>query len=73
MRRLAFTTMALASCLTAAGATELLPTGALRATYIGTNPVQAFVDPATKEVRGPAAELARALAQQLKVPLDLTP
>jgi polar amino acid transport system substrate-binding protein len=43
----------------------------LRATYIGTNPVQAFSDPSTKEVRGPAVELARALAQRLKVPLDI--
>jgi len=54
-----------------ANANELIPTSTLRATYIGTNPVQAFVDPATKEVRGPAAEIARALAQKLKVPLDI--
>jgi hypothetical protein len=49
-----------------ASANDLVPTGTLRATYIGTNPVQAFVDPATKEVRGPGAEIARALANQLK-------
>ena len=57
--------LALLSALLAlpAVANELIPTGTLRATYIGTNPVQAFVDPATKEVRGPAAELARALAR----------
>jgi ABC-type amino acid transport substrate-binding protein len=52
-------------------ANDLVPTGTLRATYIATNPVQAFVDPATKEVRGPGAEIARALAQQLGVPLDI--
>src|SRR4051794_38429231 len=40
---------------------DLAPTGTLRATYIATNPVQAFIDPATKEVRGPAAALAREL------------
>jgi polar amino acid transport system substrate-binding protein len=54
-----------------ASANDLVPTGTLRATYIGTNPVQAFVDPATKEVRGPGAEIARALSKQLQVPLDI--
>ena len=43
--------------------------GTLRATYIATNPVQAFVDPATKEVRGPAAALARELAKRTRVPV----
>jgi hypothetical protein len=37
-------------------------TGTLRATYIATNPVQASIDPASNEVRGPAAALARELA-----------
>jgi hypothetical protein len=41
-------------------AKDLAPTGTLRAVYIATNPVQAFVDYATKEVRGPAADIARA-------------
>jgi polar amino acid transport system substrate-binding protein len=54
-----------------AAAAELIPTGTLRATYIGTNPVQAFIDPATQEMRGPAAELARALARKLNVPVHL--
>ena len=52
-------------------AAELIPTGTLRATYIATNPVQAFIDPATQEARGPAAELARALARKLNVPVHL--
>jgi polar amino acid transport system substrate-binding protein len=52
-------------------ANELIPTGTLRASYIGSNPVQAFIDPTSKEIRGPAAEIARALAQRLKVPLDI--
>ena len=52
----------------AALASDLAPTGTLRATYIATNPVQAFVDPATNEVRGPAAELARELAKRVGIP-----
>jgi polar amino acid transport system substrate-binding protein len=49
-------------------AKDLAPTGTLRATYIATNPVQAFVDPATKEVRGPGAEITRELAKRAGVP-----
>jgi polar amino acid transport system substrate-binding protein len=50
----------------------LAPTGTLRATYIATNPVQAFVDPVTKEVRGPAAAIARELARSIGVPLAIS-
>lgn len=53
-------------------AKDLAPTGTLRATYIATNPVQAFVDPATKEVRGPAAEIARELAKRAGVPVTIS-
>jgi polar amino acid transport system substrate-binding protein len=63
-------TVALAA--TAALASDLAPTGTLRATYIATNPVQAFVDPATKEVRGPAAELTRELARRAGVPFTIS-
>src|SRR5262245_29493660 len=52
-------------------ANELLPTGTLRATYIASNTAQAFVDPQTNEVRGPAAELARELAKRLGVPFTI--
>ncbi|MEW6452725.1 MAG: transporter substrate-binding domain-containing protein [Pseudomonadota bacterium] len=52
-------------------ANDLVPTGTLRATYIGTNPVQAFIDPASKQVVGPAAEITKALAQKLGVPFDI--
>src|SRR5438132_1688733 len=52
-------------------AKELAPTGTLRATYIATNPVQAFVDPATKEVRGPAAGLARELGRRAGIPVTI--
>ncbi len=51
---------------------ELAPTGTLRATYIATNPVQAFVDPTTREVRGPAAALTRELAKRAGVPFAVT-
>jgi polar amino acid transport system substrate-binding protein len=53
-------------------ATDLAPTGTLRAAYIATNPVQAFVDPATKEVRGPAAAITAALAKRAGVPFAVT-
>ena len=55
----------------AAHANDLVPTGTLRATYIATNPVQASIDPATKETRGPGAEIARALSRKFGVPLDI--
>jgi polar amino acid transport system substrate-binding protein len=50
----------------------LAPTGTLRAAYIAANPVQAFVDPATKEVRGPGAEITRELAKRAGVPFTIT-
>src|SRR6187431_525965 len=53
MARVAAALLALALGATAAPANDLArdlaPTGTLRATYISTNPVQASVDPATKE------------------------
>ncbi len=49
----------------AAQAHDLTPTGTLRATFLAQNPVQAVTDAATGEVRGPAAELTRALAGRL--------
>src|ERR1700686_5176336 len=56
-----------------AQADDLVPTGTLRATFIATNPVQATVDPATGEVRGPANDLARELGRRLGVPVKVTP
>lgn len=64
---LMLTTPAVANDLAAA----LAPTGTLRAAYIATNPVQAFVDPATKETRGPAAALTAALAKGAGVPFTI--
>src|SRR5262245_19693943 len=52
-------------------ANDLVPTGTLRATFIASNPVQAVTDPATREVRGPAAELTRELARRLGVPFRI--
>lgn len=76
MRRLLARLLVLALGLLAAPAfaedLTLAPTGTLRATYIATNPVQAFVDPVTKEMRGPAAEIARELAARAGVPFTIT-
>ena len=55
-----------------AAAPALTAPSVLRATYIAQNPVQAFVDPATGRVRGPAADITRALAQQLGVPWTIS-
>jgi polar amino acid transport system substrate-binding protein len=52
-------------------AKDIAPTGTLRATYIATNPVQAFVDPVTKDVRGPGAEITRELAKRAGVPFTI--
>jgi polar amino acid transport system substrate-binding protein len=65
-------TVATTTAAAADPATELAPTGTLRATYIATNPVQASVDPATHEVRGPAAAITAALAQRAGVPFTIT-
>src|SRR5947209_9324047 len=75
MLRLALTLVALLAASQARAtdlAKDLAPTGTLRATYIATNPVQAFSEPATKEVRGPAAALARELARRAGVPTTIT-
>jgi polar amino acid transport system substrate-binding protein len=53
-------------------AKTLAPTGTLRAAYISANPAQASVDPATKEIRGPGAEIARELAKRAGVPVTVT-
>jgi len=74
MIRTALGLLALLAALPAAAneAKDLSPTGTLRAVYISTNPVQAFVDPATKEVRGPGADLARELGKRAGVPVTVT-
>ncbi len=54
-----------------ARADDRVPTGTLRATYIATNPVQAFIDSKTGETRGPGADIARAIAGQLGVAVTI--
>src|SRR5258708_30459299 len=54
-------------------AQQLAPTGTLRATFLGTNPVQGRVDSTTGAVSGPAEELTRELARRLGVPFTITP
>lgn len=49
---------------------DLAPGGSLRVTLILSNPVQAVKDPATGDLRGPAIDLARSLANWLGVPLE---
>lgn len=53
-------------------ARELAPTGTLRATFIGRNPVQATIDEKTGEARGPAAEITRMMAGKLGVPFAMS-
>jgi polar amino acid transport system substrate-binding protein len=49
-----------------------VPAGTLRAAYIATNPVQASVDPASGELRGPGAAVAREIARRLGAPVTIT-
>lgn len=51
---------------------DRITAGTLRATYIARNPVQASVDPATGEVRGPGAAIAREVARRLDVEAKIT-
>ena len=54
-------------------ARQLAPTGTLRVTYLGGNPVQARVDSKTGEVTGPVADISRELARRLGVPYQIKP
>lgn len=70
--------LGLAGCATptldlpsAAALADLAPGGSLRVTFIASNPVQVAKDPATGELRGPAIDLARSLANRLGVALEL--
>ena len=51
----------------------LAPTGTLRATFLGTNPIQGRVDPVTGAVTGPVADLVQELARRLGVPFQIIP
>jgi polar amino acid transport system substrate-binding protein len=72
MRISAFAVAAVFICTAASQADDRVPTGTLRVTYIATNPVQASIDPKTGETRGPGADVARAIAKHLGVPVKIT-
>ena len=61
------------SAASALAASDVAPSGTLRAVYLATNPAQAVRDPANGEIRGASADLARELAKRLNVPLKLEP
>jgi len=52
---------------------DLTPTGTLRASFIENNPNQGRVDPTTKAITGPAADLVRELARRLGVTYEIRP
>ena len=62
-----------APLVSTAKAQQLAPTGTLRATFLGGNPVQGRVDAKTGAVSGPVEELTRELARRLGVPFAITP
>jgi polar amino acid transport system substrate-binding protein len=59
-------------CAVQASADDRIPTGTLRATYIASNPVHAFVDPKSGELRGLGADIAREIARRLNAPVKIT-
>ena len=52
---------------------DLAPTGTLRVTFIGNNPVQGRVDARTGATTGPCPDLAREFGRRLAVPVVVTP
>lgn len=54
-------------------AANFAPTGTLRVTYLGANPVHARTDPATGEVTGPIVDLVAELSRRIGVPYKLVP
>jgi polar amino acid transport system substrate-binding protein len=56
-----------------APAATLAPTGTLRASFIGTNPVQGRVDGPNGSTTGPAPDIVRELARRLGVPHVIMP
>jgi polar amino acid transport system substrate-binding protein len=51
----------------------LAPTGTLRAAFLATNPMQGTLDPRTREVAGPAADVARELGRRMGAPVSFQP
>jgi polar amino acid transport system substrate-binding protein len=54
-------------------AAELAPTGTLRAAFLRTNAVQGRIDPQTKSISGPVADLVQELARRLGLPYAIIP
>ena len=54
-------------------AADLAPSGTLRATFLGNNPVQGKVDLKTGAVSGPVADIVKELARRAGVPYTITP
>jgi len=54
-------------------AADLAPTGTLRATYLGLNPVQGKIDSATGKPSGVVPDLVAEMARRLNVPFTLIP
>jgi polar amino acid transport system substrate-binding protein len=54
-------------------AANLAPTGTLRATFLGDNPVQGTVDSETGAVSGPVADIVKELARREGVPYKIIP
>jgi polar amino acid transport system substrate-binding protein len=58
---------------TFADTAALAPSGTLRAVFLANNPAQAVRDPASGDIRGASADLARELGRRLNVPVALAP
>jgi polar amino acid transport system substrate-binding protein len=54
-------------------ASDLAPTGTLRATFLNGNPVQGTVDANTGAISGPVADIVKELARRAGVPFTITP
>jgi len=54
-------------------ASDLAPTGTLRATFLGDNPVQGTVDAKTGVVSGPIADIVKEMARRAGVPYAIKP
>jgi polar amino acid transport system substrate-binding protein len=54
-------------------ASDIAPTGTLRAVYLASNPAQAVRDAASGEIRGASADLARELGRRIGVAVTLIP
>jgi len=57
----------------AAARNALAPTGTLRVVFLGTNPMQGRVDPATGAVTGIGADIAAEIGRRLDVAIEITP